>query len=435
VSKQVFVLSAGMTGLAAGFASGLPVFEAAAEPGGICSSYYMQPGHSQRLSKIPKDGEAYRFEIGGGHWIFGGNSSISHFLKRFVALKEYHRRSAIYLKGQDLFVPYPIQNHLSYLDKKIATQALVEMNSQEGSNQTMKQWLKKSFGEILCGLFFYPFHDFYTAGLFDRIAPQDAYKSPVDLNAAIQGALSGTQPVGYNATFVYPKEGLNVLAQRIGDSADIRYDKRINKIDLKGRQLFFEDGATQSYDKLISTLPLNEVLQMSGLAAGNQSDPYTSVLVLNIGALRADRCPDDHWIYIPESSSGFHRVGFYSNVDSEFLPASSHKDGKRVGIYVERAFPGGLRPTAQQSKQYAEDVVEELQDWGFIADPEVVDSTWIEVAYTWSWPGSTWKSVAIEKLKDANVFQVGRYAGWRFQGIAASIRDGLLMGSALKAIV
>lgn len=37
-----------MTGVAAGWASGLPVYEATERPGGICS-YYMRPGHEERL--------------------------------------------------------------------------------------------------------------------------------------------------------------------------------------------------------------------------------------------------------------------------------------------------------------------------------------------------------------------------------------------------
>jgi hypothetical protein len=39
VSERTFILGAGMTGLAAGTASGLPVLEAAVYPGGICCSY------------------------------------------------------------------------------------------------------------------------------------------------------------------------------------------------------------------------------------------------------------------------------------------------------------------------------------------------------------------------------------------------------------
>jgi len=42
--ERVLILGAGMTGLAAGYASGLPVYEAAEWPGGICSSYCVRPG-------------------------------------------------------------------------------------------------------------------------------------------------------------------------------------------------------------------------------------------------------------------------------------------------------------------------------------------------------------------------------------------------------
>jgi hypothetical protein len=66
-----------MTGLAAGMASGWPVFEAAESPGGICSSYYVRPHTDVRLPALPADGEAYHFELGGGHWIFGGDGRCS----------------------------------------------------------------------------------------------------------------------------------------------------------------------------------------------------------------------------------------------------------------------------------------------------------------------------------------------------------------------
>jgi hypothetical protein len=43
-------------------------------------------------------------------------------------------------------------------------------------------------------------------------------------------------------------------------------------------------------------------------------------------------------------------------------------------------------------------VVAELQDWGFIGEVLMVDPTWIDVAYTWSWPGSSWKQQALAAL-------------------------------------
>jgi hypothetical protein len=73
-----------------------------------------------------------------------------------------------------------------------------------------------------------------------------------------------------------------------------------------------------------------------------------------------------------------------------------------------------------------------LQAWEFIGEAEVVDPTWIEVAYTWTWPGSHWRAKALRCLEEHGIFPVGRYGRWIFQGIADSIRDGFFTGAALK---
>src|SRR5262249_36909173 len=100
-----------------------------------------------------------------------------------------------------------------------------------------------------------------------------------------------------------------------------------------------------------------------------------------------------------------------------------------VSLYVERAFVGGKRPTAEETQAYSQRVVGELQDWGFIGEPLLADTTWIDVAYTWSWPGSHWRENALDALDAAGIRQVGRYARWKFQGIADSIQAGLLAGA------
>lgn len=419
-----------MTGLAAGWASGWPVFEAANIPGGICSSYYIRPGESRRLSRPPEDKEAYRFEIGGGHWIFKADADTLHVIKKLIPVNQYIRRSAVYFQNKQLYVPYPLQNHLRFFSQDVAQQALAEMvNPPQKSFVTMQEWLEHSFGPTLCELFFYPFHELYTAGLYKTIAPQDAYKSPVDLSLAIQGASQEAPPVGYNATFAYPVTDLRDLAQRMADRCDIHYEKKAVKVDMSDKIVYFADGSEIPYRTLISTLPLNRMLEMTELKIEAELDPYTSVLVLNIGAIRGGRCPDNHWLYISDSQSGFHRVGFYSNVDPSFLPiSSSQTEHNRVGIYIERAYPGGRKPSDQEIQIYADSVVKELQEWLFIKDVEVVDPTWIEVAYTWSYPKSYWRQQGLQKLEKHGIYQLGRYGRWKFQGIADSIKEGLTWG-------
>jgi hypothetical protein len=110
----------------------------------------------------------------------------------------------------------------------------------------------------------------------------------------------------------------------------------------------------------------------------------------------------------------------------------THPSNNRVSIYVERAYVEGEQPSAGVVKSYAEAVVKELQAWGFIEETEVVDPTWIDVAYTWAWPGSQWRHKALKCLKEHHIFQVGRYGRWIFQGIADSIRDGFVVGGAFK---
>ena len=431
MSKKIIILGAGMTGIAAGMASQVPIYESEESPGGICSSYYIRSGEKIRHSQKPMDQEAYRFEIGGGHWIFGGSNRVLNLINRFVTGNRYKRRSSVYFSNTNLYVPYPLQNHLRYLGPEKAKKALSEMSEQKGGPyRTMEEWLSRCFGSTLCDLFFFPFHELYTAGLYTDIAPQDTYKSPVDLKLVTRGASRRVAQVGYNVSFLYPDEGLNTFAQRMASDCDVRYDKAVVKIDVNKKMLFFHDSTQTAYDSLICTLPLNKVVEMCGIQVNAAPDPCTSVLVLNIGAVRGNRCPDDHWLYIPDSSSGFHRVGFYSNVDPSFLPASVRVTGSRVSIYVERAFPENKKPSPEEVSRYICDALKELQEWGFIVDTEVVDHTWIDIAYTWSWPGSNWRAAAINALKKHHIHQIGRYGTWRFQGIADSIDDGLKAGVA-----
>ncbi len=435
-NNNLIVLGAGMTGLGAGL-SGLPVFEAAENPGGICSSYYMRPGGGQRSSGAPADDDCYRFEVGGGHWIFGGDSTVHRLLRSATNVRSYARKSSVFLPQKGILVPYPIQNHLGSLGGELAARCLHEIVEAANARQkirTMGDWLRASFGQTLCELFFFPFHNLYTAGLYEEIAPQDAYKSPVNLDHVIQGASSVSPAVGYNTSFIYPAEGLNVLAERMAASCDVHYGKRATKINPADKEVLFADGSKVRYETLVSTLPLNRVIEMAGLHLQAKPDPSPSVLVLNIGAAKGPRCPEDHWVYVPVSKAAFHRVGFYSNVDASFLPKSSRGSGEGVSLYVERAYPEGRKPDADEISAYSRNVIQELQDWGWVRDVDVVDPTWIEVAYTWSWAGSQWRQQAIAALEAHDIYPVGRYARWVFQGIADSIRDGLMAGAAMTSL-
>ncbi len=417
----VFILGGGMTGLATGMASGFTILEAAETAGGICASYYLRPGDPVRLSQPPSDGEAYRFELGGGHWIFGMDPVVLPLLNGLSGLTMHRRKATAFFPARNIHVPYPVQNHVEQLGPGMARRLQEETAATIGMVRTFREWLEASFGPTLCRDFFFPFHELYTAGLYRRIEPQDGYKSP-----------SGSGAGGYNVEFGYPAAGLDALIRGMAAQCRIQYASKVVAIDPRARQLQLADGRELAYSRLISTLPLNRMIELTGVQLDAPADPWTSVLVLNIAAQRGPSCPDVHWTYLPGSRAGFHRVGFYDNVERTFLPRSGRAGVELASLYVERAFVGGERPTGPQHEAYADSVVAELQDWGFIGEALLVDPTWIDVAYTWSWPGSPWKHQAMAALGAQGITQVGRYGRWRFQGIAQSIRDGLAAGQAAR---
>ena len=61
-----------------------------------------------------------------------------------------------------------------------------------------------------------------------------------------------------------------------------------------------------------------------------------------------------------------------------------------------------------------------------------MDPNWVDVAYTWAWPGSKWSAQAISALEKHGIYQAGRYGRWTFQGVADSIREGLIAGETFR---
>jgi protoporphyrinogen oxidase len=424
---RTLVVGAGFTGLGVGMACDARVLEASATPGGICASY---------------EREGFHFEIGGGHWIFGGDPAVLDLIESAAPCRRYFRKSAVYFAGNldatrplaTKMAPYPIQNHLHALGEPIARAVLAELRAMSAEADTppiMDAWLRESFGETLHRLFFGPFHERYTAGLHHEIAPQDPYKSPFRRIDVVKGASGAVKEVGYNVSYLYPEIGLDGLARRIAELVDVEYGARVERVHPSSHTLVLADGRELPYERLISTMPLNRLAQACGLHP--DGEPYTSVLVLNLGVELADRDlarHGQHWLYVPDSRTGFHRVGYYSNVDPLFLPAR-HRDPARFGsLYVEFAFANGAKPSDAEIAELTRRTGEELEDWGFIRRTLIADPTWIDVAYTWRRPQSRWVEDTIRALAASDIHSSGRYGRWNFQGIAESLREGLLIGNA-----
>jgi protoporphyrinogen oxidase len=364
------ILGAGFTGLAAGIKTGFPVYEASDHAGGICGSYW-------------KGG--YEFSVGGPHWLFGKGPGLD-YIKSLVEVNEYERKAGVYYNH---IFPFPIQET-----------AQKKVSPHYGS---MRHYFFDKFGQEQFNLFFDPFHERYTCGLQDDIIHEDAYKSPkVGEKTHIE-------------TFCDPVRGLGHLINVMSSKVDLRLNKRAMWIDWQEKKVCFEDGGVIDYDVLISTIPLDKCLELCGKKP--QDLIYTSVHVLNIGADKTERTPEEYWIYTPFSRFGFHRLGFASNVDPRKAPKG------KLSMSVEIALRHNERIARFANEQL---IIKELQEYGFIGDVHVVDPTFVSTAYTWLKDPAD-RTNALNWLYGKDIISTGRYGKWKFQGMVQSIEDGLAL--------
>ncbi len=430
---KTIILGAGMSGLGAALASHLPAYEATDRPGGVCYSYYIDPAGKPVDPRAHDVSGCFRFEPAGGHWMFGVSPDSLARMEKFAVFRKYERQAAVYFRQSGRLVPFPLQDNLRYLDKplrdKIVAEICYDRPGSYGESPSLKDWLLHNFGPTLCQLFFFPFNERYTAGFYSDIAPQDAYKSALDRQKVLQGASGNTDDRGYNRVFYYPGDGLDYLIRKISTECTTYFDHAVSGIDTDHRQVHFANGTCVPYDQLISTIPLNHMMRLCEITGGCQPDPATAVLVVNIGAVKGpcDFSPYQ-WIYLPSSSSGMHRFGFYNHVDSSFLPINYRNRPNIVSIYAERSFSSVSPPGLEEQSSVSSAIVEELKDWGVISEPIVISWTFTDPAYTWSRRGSTWAQQAIHRLAEAGISQIGRYGGWRFQGMLESFEQGLSAG-------
>ena len=365
--------------------------------------------------------------------MFGLTADSAALLGAHDELEFFERQAAVYLPDHSLFVPYPIQNHLDDLPPNLASGIILPPTGSPTAGKrlfetSMKTWLLARFGRPLCELFFFPFHERYTCGLYPELQAQDQAKSP----SMSRG--SANTAVGYNTKFAYPKRGLDHLFASLAGQCSIEYNARVTGIDIRTRVLSLSNGDQIPYSRLYTTLPLHHVMRLTGLGDPRGEDPALSVEVFNIGARRGAHCPPHHWVYVPFSRSGFHRIGFYSNVTSNFLPESVRQAGTHVSLYVECCAPEQTVPGAGKFMgSRREEVVNELMEWGFIEFPEVVDVSRVGVGYTWSWLKSEWKTESLRRLQAEGITQAGRYGRWEFQGMADSLAEGLKLGAEIMA--
>ena len=232
--------------------------------------------------------------------------------------------------------------------------------------------------------------------------------------------------LGYNPTFLYPKQGgIDVIARALTErGGDIRLGQVVRRIDLVARRVVLEGGEALAYERLISTLPLDALLGLVAPAPvaipREAAGRLRAVRVINVNlGVDRERILPAHWVYFPEPEFPFYRVGSPTNYSDAVAPRGCSS------LYVEVA---RRRDEVVDRPTLRDEVLEALQHAGILraADRILVEEMRIlDPAYVlYDHYRIQVLPRILRSLERYGIVSTGRFGAWEYGSMESALRQG-----------
>jgi len=414
-SVRTLIIGAGMSGLATAASlrdSDYLVLDRDSEIGGYCKT-------------VKQDGFVWDYS---GHFFHFKHKEIADYLHTRMPqqrILDVQRRSFIEYKGQ--LIDFPFQKNIHQLPKEELVECLVDLYfartpGAQGAalpENNFEEMLYARFGRGIAERFLIPYNEkLYACKLssLDKNA-MGRFFPHADLTDIIRN-MRTPDNASYNAKFSYPEGGaieyVKAIASEVKPS-QIALGESLVSIDLD-RKVATTTKRRIQFSRLVSSAPFNRLLEAADLLTDPKVWSWNKVLVLNLGFDK--KGPDGvHWIYYPDRSLCFYRVGFYDNIFAT----------SRMSLYVEIGYPadGQVDSAAMLAR-----TLEDLKRAGVVDDHKLVSShsVVLDPAYVHITESSMREHARLKaQLASHDVYTLGRYGGWTY----CSIEDNVIEARAL----
>jgi protoporphyrinogen oxidase len=343
------------------------------------------------------------------------------------------RRSCCFVAGR--LIDAPIQYNLGQLPPETLRQCVESYNARpaaSGTAVTFRDYVVTGFGQYLADLFLIPQNEKTMAVSLDCLSSQAVKRFfPPPNQELVQAGIQGeVARVGeYNSKFWYPRKGgIGSLVQGLAaglPSAGVCTGQPVIAIDLENRQVQTAGGQIFAWDQMFTSMPLKSLCHASNepdLKRAAQELSHSSTVSFNIGLKGTLPVEFEgvHWIYVPDRSVPFYRVGFYSNI-SQGTCTPGHS-----ALYVEVGVPGEDVDQLDLVKDLQPQVIAALEGLGWI-DSRKVECVAIHVlrhAYVHHTQRSDHILKAIfERLHKCHIYPIGRYGLWDYTSMEDSMES------------
>jgi protoporphyrinogen oxidase len=415
-SVRTLIIGAGMSGLAtAAFIkdSDYLVLERDGEIGGYCKT-------------VKQDGFVWDYS---GHFFHFKNKEIADYLHARMpkqSILDVEKKSFIHYRGQ--MVDFPFQKNIHQLPKEELIECLVDLYFARLPGQpaqpenNFEEMLYARFGRGIAEKFLIPYNEkLYACRLssLDKNA-MGRFFPHADLTDIIRN-MRTPDNASYNAKFTYPEGGAIEYVKAIASElkpAQIALGEKLLSLDLE-RRVAKTDKRELKYERVVSSAPFDKLLAAANLLDDKSVWSWNKVLVFNLGFDK--KGPRDvHWIYYPDRSLCFYRVGFYDNIF----------DTDRMSLYVEIGYPAAHNVDQNEVELMLRRTLTDLGRAGVVDDHELVShhSVVLDPAYVHITERSMREHKKYkQQLAAHGVHTLGRYGGWTY----CSIEDNVIEARAL----
>lgn len=321
------------------------------------------------------------------------------------------------------WITYPVQNHLRCLPAALRDQALGEiLAAQEKQPATppvnYEEWCRGQYGDYLTDHFYREYTEKYWRvsmaemdidWLAGRLLPSQIER----IRQGAVGEVDEKQSVF--SSFHYPASGgFFAFFEKFYREQNIKLGCRVVKVDASGKTITFSNGEMVGYDKLISTIPLNELVKCMGdnvpeqIQRDAQSLRHTQMLGVNMVINKPALVPY-HWFYVYDSDIDVSRVKVMSNLIPGSLP-----EGKTVlQTEIFRRDDEGMAIEPLKKK-----VVEDMgRILGFDPERDLQSVDHILVSHSYTIP-TLGRQAAVDRisgwLEKQGIVTAGLYGKWKY---------------------
>ena len=369
-------------------------------------------------------------------WDIGGHVQFSHY-RYFDHLMDvafgphwisHERESWVWIEKR--FLPYPFQNNIRHLSPGTrwrCLQGLINLYKQPSARrpENFRQWIDATFGEGIAEVFMvpynfkvwaYPLEELDYNWIGERVAM-------TDLARVLDNILHEKDDLswGPNNMFRFPERGgTGMIWEKVADLVgrnSISLNKEVSAIDPGVQVVHFSDGSCDTYDTLISTIPIDrlvEVANFNSLKHLVAALKYSSSHIIGIGLV--GRPPEalkkKCWMYFPEGDCPFYRVTVFSNYSPNNVPHPSRQWSLMAEV------------SETPRKRVDPDTVVESTIKGMFATELINDSH--EILSKWSYRAhygyptpSLGRDTALNaihsELEKHQIYSRGRFGGWKYE--------------------